>query len=44
MFTDKIPLSERLWKAWFDKSAPEDEPMPDGYESLDPFRRLLMVR
>uniref|UniRef100_A0A1B6CZR9 AAA+ ATPase domain-containing protein n=2 Tax=Clastoptera arizonana TaxID=38151 RepID=A0A1B6CZR9_9HEMI len=40
----QVPQSEKQWKIWYDKPAPEDEPMPDGYETLDPFRRLLMVR
>ncbi|XP_054290039.1 dynein axonemal heavy chain 8-like [Macrosteles quadrilineatus] len=41
---NQVPQSEKYWKVWFDKPAPEEEPMPDGYEALDPFRRLLMVR
>ncbi|PSN29295.1 hypothetical protein C0J52_27232 [Blattella germanica] len=41
----RVPQSERQWKTWFDKEAPEEEVMPDGYQtSLDVFRRLLMVR
>ncbi|KAJ0182474.1 hypothetical protein K1T71_001843 [Dendrolimus kikuchii] len=28
----------------FDKEAPEDEPLPDGYNNLDVFRKLLVVR
>ncbi|KAF9801566.1 hypothetical protein SFRURICE_015060 [Spodoptera frugiperda] len=36
--------NERGWKAWFDKEAPEDEPLPDGYNTLDVFRKLLVVR
>ena len=36
---------EKSWKAWFDKDAPEEESIPDGYQSsLDVFRRLLLVR
>lgn len=28
----------------FDKEAPEDEPLPDGYHTVDVFRKLLVVR
>lgn len=28
----------------FDKEAPEEESIPDGYNSMDVFRKLLMVR
>ncbi|KAJ4436076.1 Dynein heavy chain 8, axonemal, partial [Periplaneta americana] len=41
----QVPQSEKLWKTWFDKEAPEEEIIPDGYQtSLDVFRRLLMIR
>jgi dynein heavy chain len=40
----QISASEKLWKNWFDKEAPEEEVIPDGYNSLDTFRRLLMIR
>ncbi|CAB3221710.1 unnamed protein product [Arctia plantaginis] len=36
--------NERGWKSWFDKEAPEEETMPDGYNNMDVFRKLLMVR
>ena len=30
---------------WFDTDAPEESPIPDGYNnSLDTFRKLLMIR
>ena len=29
---------------WFDMEAPEESPIPDGYNSLDTFRKLLLVR
>ncbi|KAB0798200.1 hypothetical protein PPYR_09193 [Photinus pyralis] len=40
----QVENNERSWKAWYDKDAPEDSPMPDGYTSLDTFRKLLMIR
>ena len=37
--------NEKQWRQWFDKDAPEEEIIPDGYNSnLDVFRRLLLVR
>ncbi|VEL33385.1 unnamed protein product, partial [Protopolystoma xenopodis] len=41
----QVQAAEKQWRAWFDKEAPEDEPVPCGYEmTLDAFRRLLLVR
>ncbi|XP_075210479.1 dynein heavy chain 8, axonemal kl-3 [Lycorma delicatula] len=40
----QIPHSEKAWKAWYDKPAPEEEVIPDNYEILDPFRKLLIIR
>lgn len=40
----QVPASEKVWKQWFDKSAPEEEVIPDGYNNLDTFRRLLLIR
>lgn len=40
----QVPSSEKMWKYWFDKEAPEEEVIPDGYNTLDTFRRLLMIR
>lgn len=39
-----ISASEKTWKSWFDKEAPEEEVIPDGYHTLDTFRRLLIIR
>ena len=41
----QIANNEKPWKQWFDKEAPEDSPIPDGYEvSLKSFHRLLLIR
>ena len=40
----QVPASEKLWKQWFDKPAPEEELIPNGYNTLDTFRRLLLIR
>lgn len=37
--------NDRGWKQWFDKDAPEEAQIPDGYHiSLDSFRKLLLIR
>lgn len=40
----QVTSSDKAWKSWFDKEAPEEEVIPDGYHTLDTFRRLLMIR
>ena len=41
----QVSRNERGWKAWFDKDAPEEAQIPDGYHiSLDSFRKLLLIR
>ena len=32
------------WKNWFDSDAPEEAHIPDGHDSLDTFKRLLLIR
>ncbi|XP_015117111.1 dynein heavy chain 5, axonemal [Diachasma alloeum] len=39
-----IEASEKVWKNWYDKEAPEEEIIPDGFNNLDSFRRLLFIR
>jgi dynein heavy chain, axonemal len=42
---DDISKNEKNWKQWYDKDAPEDEILPDGYNNkLDTFRKLLLIR
>ncbi|XP_019756852.1 dynein axonemal heavy chain 8 [Dendroctonus ponderosae] len=40
----QVSANDKQWKVWFDKDAPEEAVIPDGYNSLDTFRRLLIIR
>lgn len=41
---DQIVNNDKQWKSWFDKQAPEEAVIPDGYNNLDTFRKLLLIR
>ena len=40
----KVGRNDKAWKQWFDEDAPEEATIPDGYNTLDPFRKLLLIR
>jgi len=41
----KVTVNAAQWKAWHETDAPEDEPIPGGYDSwMNAFERLLLVR
>ncbi|XP_068620684.1 dynein axonemal heavy chain 5 [Battus philenor] len=41
----KITANEKEWRIWYEKSKPEEEVIPSGYnDSLDVFRKLLLIR
>lgn len=40
----QVTNNDKAWKSWFDKDAPEESYMPEGYNNLDTFRKLLMIR
>lgn len=41
---DHIKANDRMWKNWYEKDAPEEEPIPDVFSTMDVFRKLLIVR
>lgn len=40
----KIENNEREWKLWYEAEKPEQEEIPCGYNALDVFRKLILVR
>lgn len=40
----KIENNEREWKMWYETEKPEQEEIPCGYNALDVFRKLILVR
>ena len=41
---DLITRSDNLWQQWYDKEAPEQVPVPEIGDRLDPIHKLLLVR
>lgn len=41
---EQVSTGERAWRVWFQKENPENEVIPDGYDNLDSFKKLLMIR
>ncbi|XP_044594901.1 dynein axonemal heavy chain 8 [Cotesia glomerata] len=39
-----VEANEKTWKYWHDRETPEEEIIPDGFNSLDTFRRMLLIR
>jgi dynein heavy chain, axonemal len=40
----KIENNEREWKIWYETEKPEQEEIPCGYNALDVFRKLILIR
>ncbi|XP_068458453.1 dynein axonemal heavy chain 8-like [Clinocottus analis] len=40
----QVSQNGKTWKAWLNLDAPEDGVIPDGYNSLDVFLKLLLIR
>ncbi|XP_070701078.1 dynein axonemal heavy chain 8-like [Pempheris klunzingeri] len=41
---NQVSQNGKPWKAWLNLDAPEDGVIPDGYNSLDVFQKLLLIR
>jgi len=41
---NQVQRNDKAWKAWFDDAEPENALVPDGYNNLDVFRKLLLMR
>lgn len=40
----KIESNEREWRVWYETERPEKEEIPCGYNALDVFRKLILIR
>ena len=46
-FTDllnSISRNEKAWQQWYESSEPEEQPLPDQYNHLSTFRKLMLIR
>ncbi|KAM7379582.1 hypothetical protein PAMP_005128 [Pampus punctatissimus] len=41
---NQVSQNGKAWKAWLNADAPEECVIPDGYNSLDVFQKLLLIR
>lgn len=41
---EQVSTNEKGWRAWFKKNRPEESTIPNGYDQLDEFRKLLLIR
>ncbi|XP_039290802.1 dynein heavy chain 8, axonemal [Nilaparvata lugens] len=41
---NQIAQNEKAWRNWYEKPAPEEETIPDNFESMDQFKKLLIIR
>ncbi|CAG5978557.1 unnamed protein product [Menidia menidia] len=41
---NQVPQNGKNWKAWANLDAPEEGVIPDAYNSLDVFHKLLLIR
>ncbi|XP_041836758.1 dynein heavy chain 8, axonemal-like [Melanotaenia boesemani] len=41
---NQVSQNGKNWKAWLSFEAPEEDVIPDGYNSLDVFHKLLLIR
>ncbi|KAK5607192.1 Dynein heavy chain 8, axonemal [Crenichthys baileyi] len=41
---NQLSQNKKNWKAWLNLDAPEEGVIPDGYNSIDVFHKLLLIR
>ncbi|MED6280248.1 Dynein heavy chain 8, axonemal [Characodon lateralis] len=41
---NQVSQNKKNWKAWLNLDAPEEGVIPDGYNSIDVFHKLLLIR